>query len=163
MRSKAGGVFYIAAEDESGMKGRVRALKDRHGDADDFRLLTGCSDLMSKDSPDLRALIDAVKDQRPSLIIIDTMTMAFQGLEENEAAAMGRVVTVARDLASFDWQSCVAGTERTHPLRCPLRPTAAGESSNAFAQQPRAIPSCAVARYLSSAATFSGHGRSTRN
>lgn len=101
MRTKPGKVFYVAAEDETGMKGRVRALKDRHGNASDFTLVAGCSDLMSAGSPDLRALIEAVKAQKPKLIFIDTLAMAFPGLEENDGASMRRVVAVARKLASF--------------------------------------------------------------
>lgn len=101
MRAKGGKVFYVAAEDETGMRGRVRALKERWGDASDFRLVGGCSDLMTKGSADLKALLSCVEEQRPSLIVIDTLAMAFPGLEENDAASMSRVVAVARKLAGF--------------------------------------------------------------
>lgn len=101
MRAKSGKVFYVAAEDETGMRSRVRALKDRWGDAPDFLLVGGCSDLLSKGSADLRALFQAVEEQRPSLIFIDTLAMAFPGLEENDAASMGHAVAVARKLAGF--------------------------------------------------------------
>ncbi|WP_426027688.1 AAA family ATPase [Brevundimonas sp. TWP2-3-4b2] len=101
MRAKPGRVFYVAAEDPHGMRGRVTALKMRHGDAGDFTLVEGVSDLLSTDSQDLEALKSAVETQRPALIFLDTLAMAFPGLEENSAEAMGRVVAVARSLAQW--------------------------------------------------------------
>jgi len=99
MRTKAGPVFYVAAEDPHGMRGRVKALKLAHGDAPGFTLVEGVSDLLRVDSADLVALEGAVKERSPALIIVDTLAMAFPGLEENSAEAMGRVVSVARRLA----------------------------------------------------------------
>ena len=98
MRTKPGGVFYVAAEDPHGMRGRVTALRLTHGDADGFTLVEGVSNLLTKDSPDLAALRAAVADRKPALIVIDTLAMAFPGLEENAAEGMGRVVAVARSL-----------------------------------------------------------------
>ena len=97
-RTRQGGVFYVAAEDETGLQMRVAALRREHGDADGFNVVAGVSDLLDKDSGQLAALVEAVKAQRPSLVILDTLAMAFPGLEENDAAAMGRVVHVARRL-----------------------------------------------------------------
>lgn len=99
MRTRPGKVFYVAAEDPTGMRGRVQALKAAHGDADRFRLVEGVSDLLASGSPDLAALVEAVKAEKPALIFIDTLAMAFPGLEENDAKAMGRIVAVARKLA----------------------------------------------------------------
>jgi hypothetical protein len=99
MRTRQSGVFYVAAEDPHGMAGRVAALKLEHGDAPGFELVTGLSGLLTEDSADLAALLAAVEERKPALIFLDTVQMAFPGLEENEAAPMGRVVRVARDLA----------------------------------------------------------------
>lgn len=101
MRSRQGSVFYVAAEDPHGMKGRVTALKIRHGSADSFALVEGVSDLLSDDSPHLAALLAAVEAQRPALVFIDTLAMAFPGLEENSAEGMGRVVAAARSLTAW--------------------------------------------------------------
>ena len=101
MRTKAAPVFYVAAEDEAGMQERVRALRAEHGEAHRFKLVKGVSNLLAKDSPDLKALRQAVKDQRPGLIVIDTLSIAFPGLEENSAEGMGRVVAVARALTKW--------------------------------------------------------------
>lgn len=105
-RVKQGRVFYVAAEDEHGMRGRVSALRSKYGDADAFTLVGGVSDLLSEDvkgkgSRHLRALREAVKERRPSLIVIDTLAMAFPGLEENSAEGMGRVVAAARSLTKW--------------------------------------------------------------
>ena len=99
LRTRSSPVFYVAAEDESGMRGRIRALAELHGDAEDFKLVGGVSDLLVKNSADLKALIAAVKRDRPGLIVVDTLAMAFPGLEENSAEGMGRVVAVSRALA----------------------------------------------------------------
>lgn len=109
-RVKAGVVFYVAAEDEHGMRGRVTALRGEYGDADAFTLVGGVTDLLTEDvrgkgSRDFRALRQAVKERRPALIVIDTLAMAFPGLEENSAEGMGRVVAVARALT--EWGAAV--------------------------------------------------------
>lgn len=105
MRTKQGGVFYVAAEDPHGMRGRVKALKTAHGDAPTFHLVEGVSDLLASESPDLAALRAAAKERRPALIFIDTLAMAFPGLEENSSEAMGRVVAAARGLT--EWGAAV--------------------------------------------------------
>ncbi|MFT4913332.1 MAG: hypothetical protein ACI9YM_001929 [Brevundimonas sp.] len=101
MRTKPGKVFYVAAEDPHGMRGRVTALKLTHGDAPDFTLVEGVSDLLLPDSPDLAALLEVVEARRPALIFLDTLAMSFPGLEENSAQDMGKVVAVARSLTQF--------------------------------------------------------------
>ena len=98
MRTKPGITLYVAAEDSHGMRSRISALRLEHGDAPDFVLVDGVSDLLSRDSPDLKALSAAVQERRPSLVFIDTLAMAFPGLEENSAEQMSRVVEVARSL-----------------------------------------------------------------
>ena len=98
LRTKPGRVFYVAAEDPHGMRGRVTGLRLRHGDAPDFVLVEGVSDLLATGSPDLVALRAAIADQRPSLVFLDTLAMSFPGLEENTAEDMGRVVSIARSL-----------------------------------------------------------------
>lgn len=105
MRTKAGGVFYVAAEDSHGMRGRVTALKLAHGDAPNFKLVDGVSRLLpaagEKRAPDLQALLDAAKAQRPALIFIDTLAIAFGSFEENSAEAMNQIVRIARALTTW--------------------------------------------------------------
>lgn len=99
-RTRQGGVFYVAPEDEFGLRNRVSALRKAYGDADEFRLVGGVSNL-SEGSQDYRDLMKAIEREKPALIIVDTLAMAFPGLEENSSEAMGKVVKVARRLASF--------------------------------------------------------------
>jgi len=80
LRTKPGKVLYVAAEDAHGMKNRVAALRRRDGDAPDFYVVDGVTDLLEEDSPDLAALRDAVEEVRPALIFIDTLAMAFRDL-----------------------------------------------------------------------------------
>lgn len=42
-----------------------------------------------------------MKRDRPGLIVIDTLAMAFPGMDENSAEGMGRVVAVARALTKW--------------------------------------------------------------
>lgn len=128
MRTKAGGVFYVAAEDSHGMRGRVTALKLAHGDAPGFKLVDGVSRLLpaagEKRAPDLQALLDAAKAQRPALIFIDTLAIAFGSFEENSAEAMNQIVRIARALTT--WGAAVvlihhdtkseSGTPRGHSV-----------------------------------------------
>ncbi|MFN3844501.1 MAG: bifunctional DNA primase/polymerase [Paracoccaceae bacterium] len=107
LRTRQGGVFYVACEDESGMAGRVTALHSELGEAEGFRLVRGCADLFSpgqvkgKGSPHLQALRRAVKAAKPRLVVIDTLAMAMPGMEENDAAGMARVVSIGRALARW--------------------------------------------------------------
>lgn len=96
-RVKAGGVFYVAAEDSHGMRGRVQAMEAELGDAPDFKVVEGVTDLLSKQGQ-LRALQREVMQRRPALVVIDTLAVAFPGLEENDAKGMGQVVAAARCL-----------------------------------------------------------------
>ena len=98
-RTKPGPVLYVAAEDAIGMRGRLAALRRVYGDAPNLHLVEGLSDLHSPDSPDRAELARIVAEVRPVLIVLDTLAMAFPGLEENSAEAMGRVVAVGRGLA----------------------------------------------------------------
>lgn len=98
LRTKPGRVLYVAAEDAHGMKNRVKALRGQYGDAPDFYVVDGVTDLLEDDSPDLAALRAVVDDKRPALIFLDTLAMSFRDLEENDAASMNRVVAIARSL-----------------------------------------------------------------
>ena len=99
-RTRQGGVFYVAVEDGHGMRGRLSALRQNHGEADAFHLVSGVSDLLSKKG-ELAELRAAMMAHRPALIIIDTLAIAFPGLEENTAEGMGQVVAAARSLTNW--------------------------------------------------------------
>lgn len=104
MRVRQGKTFYVAAEGAGGMRKRVTALRRRYGDAPGFHLVVGVSNLMPKKngpSQDHKDLLEAVKRERPAVIIIDTIARAFAGLEENSSEGMGNVIHVAQSLTQW--------------------------------------------------------------
>jgi hypothetical protein len=98
-RTRQGGVFYIAAEDVHGMRGRVHALQLRHGDAPGFYVVDGIGSLLEK--ADVDALRGLVEQHKPKLIFIDTLAVACPGIDENTSQDMGRVVDMARSLSKL--------------------------------------------------------------
>ena len=99
-RVREGLVFYVPAEDPHGMRQRVHALQLEHGDViENFRVVEGIGSLLDQDSRDPDVLFDLVKEQRPALIVIDTIAAAFRGIRENDSDDMGKVTSYARMLA----------------------------------------------------------------
>ena len=97
LRVKAGRTLYVAAEDFTGMRQRVHALKLRHGDAPDFAL----AEVGNLREPlNVTTLRDTVTAYQPALVVIDTLGAAWAGLDENSSQDMGAVVAVARALAA---------------------------------------------------------------
>ena len=97
LRVRQGKAWYVAAEDSHGMRQRVRGLRLSHGDAPDFALVQGVGSLL--DPAEVAALRALAIEHKPALIMIDTVAMAFPGIDENTSADMGRVVAAARALA----------------------------------------------------------------
>lgn len=103
-RTKQGTVFYVAAEDEAGMRQRVHALRQRHGAAPGFHLIAGVTGLVDTGdaiTPDLAALLLHVEEHRPALIVVDTLAASAAGLDENSSAEMSRIVKAMRSLTRF--------------------------------------------------------------
>ena len=103
-RVRQGVVLYIAAEDGPGMRLRVRALKQEHGDAPDFNLIDVAVDLMRPtENERLQELIEHIRRLQPVFIIIDTLAASFPGLKENQGdmEGMGRVIQLANELSSY--------------------------------------------------------------
>jgi hypothetical protein len=99
-RTRAVPVLYLAAEDGSGMKQRVRALYERMGDSPNFYLQPVPVDFLNGASGDVAAVEKLVLQIRPGLIIVDTIARAFPGLKENDPDQMGNVVRVARSFTT---------------------------------------------------------------
>ncbi|MGE0418518.1 MAG: AAA family ATPase [Acetobacteraceae bacterium] len=98
LRTKPARTLYVAAEDATGMRQRVHALKLRHGDAPDFAL---CETGNLRDPGAAALLRDTVRQYMPALVVIDTVGAAWAGMDENSAQDMGAVVAAARDLAAM--------------------------------------------------------------
>lgn len=101
MRTRQGKVFYIACENETDMKRRVKALRDRHGPAADFHLVLNGGGNLKKGNPYLRTLLEEIKRQRPALVVIDTFAAAMPGFEENSSEGMGQAIAVAKSLGRY--------------------------------------------------------------
>ena len=96
-RTRPGRVLYLAAEDGAGMRQRIHALRQRHGDAPDFALAeTG----NLRDPAAVTLLSNTVAQWKPALVVVDTLGAAFAGMDENAAADMGQVVALARRIAA---------------------------------------------------------------
>jgi hypothetical protein len=97
-RSRAGVVIYIAAEAGQSIRNRFKAFKDHHG-VEDLRvaLVTVPVDLLNPfaDSDRVIALARQIEKEfgEPvTLIIIDTLSRAMQGGDENSGEVMGTLV-----------------------------------------------------------------------
>lgn len=86
-------VVYVAAEGGRGAMRRLHALVSESGRHDvPFRLLPSSVDLLRADA-DLEPLISAVKDvEGVGLIVIDTLSRALAGGDENSSVDMGKLV-----------------------------------------------------------------------
>lgn len=100
MRTKPGKVFYIPAENESDMQLRIRALRQELGPADDFRLVMGGSAAL-KNAAFMRKLKTAIKHERPSMIVVDTLAAAMPGFDENSSEGMGEAIALVRSLTQW--------------------------------------------------------------
>lgn len=101
MRTREGPVFYLACENETDMKRRVKALHDNRGAADNFRLVLGGGGNLKAGSKFHRALLKQIERDRPVLVVIDTLAAAMPGFEENSSEGMGQAIAVAKSLGKF--------------------------------------------------------------
>lgn len=87
------GVVYVATEGGRGAAKRVAVLQSRIGPAPRFFMLRQNVDLLRADA-DLRPLIDAICElgQPIGLIVIDTLSRAMAGGDENAPTDMGVMV-----------------------------------------------------------------------
>lgn len=106
MRTKAGGVLYVAAEDPAGMQGRVAALRSELGAGANFTLVSGVGSLLPG-SPQLAALKREVRRRQPMIVFIDTLALAFGGIDENSSQDMAKVIAASRGLADLGPAVCL--------------------------------------------------------
>lgn len=98
-QTRQGTVAYIAAEGGKGILKRIRALKERHADAGDIPLyVIPCPvDLLHAEA-DLKPLIAEIEAIKKAsgrdieLVVIDTLSRAIAGGNENDSQDMGRFV-----------------------------------------------------------------------
>ena len=89
LRTRAGRTLIVAAEDVSGTHKRVAALGGRFGHSAECAVV----EVGNLREPSARAELAAViAEYRPVLVIIDTLAMAFAGMDENSSQDMGEAV-----------------------------------------------------------------------
>jgi len=84
-------VVYVATEGGYGVRNRLVALRERYGAEQTVRLaLIPCPVDLSGRGADVQPLLDAIAAVgRPSLIIVDTLSRALHGGDENSSEGMG--------------------------------------------------------------------------
>lgn len=97
MRTERGAVVYVAAEGGRGVYGRVAALKAKYGAAAigvPFHVLPASVDLRRRDA-DLGPLVAAIRGigEPVALIVVDTLSRAMAGGDENSSVDMGNIVS----------------------------------------------------------------------
>lgn len=97
-KTAAGLVLYVAAEGGLAAKRRVRALREKYGAAGGrFKLVVSPVNLRDPNA-DIGPLLELIAGlaERPVLIVIDTLSRAMAGGDENSSVDMGALV------AAFD-------------------------------------------------------------
>ncbi|WP_310538784.1 AAA family ATPase [Phenylobacterium sp.] len=92
--TKVGKVLYVAAEDAEGIRWRCKLMQNSLGPALGFRITDQICDLYEPHKFDLYSFNDATQlikyiyDEGVSVVIIDTLSRAFPGLDENNHRSM---------------------------------------------------------------------------
>ncbi len=89
---------YIALEGEAGVANRIKAYVSRHGLApEDIRYVTQQFNLL--DADDINDLADAIRAAGTTdVVVLDTLSRATSGSDENDSKAMGQIVSAAKIL-----------------------------------------------------------------
>ena len=103
MRTEKGAVLYLAYEDFEGVTRRIAGLYHRVGPTENFLLKPDTGNLYTEDeegnSFPIYRLTKYARENCISLIVVDTLAIAFAGVEENDHKSMGRVIERAKYLA----------------------------------------------------------------
>jgi hypothetical protein len=97
---KRGPVLYIAAEGASGLQRRAKAWLEHYGLTEKAARLLVWDRPIALHEPDvLSEFIQAINQEEPALIVVDTLARCAVGLEENSSADMGRYADAVDALA----------------------------------------------------------------
>lgn len=91
-------VTYIALEGEAGVAGRIKAYQSRHGSTSlDIRYVAQPFKLLEAD--DINELAEAILAAGTGdVVVLDTLSRATPGLDENDSKAMGLIIASAKIL-----------------------------------------------------------------
>ncbi len=98
---REGTILYVASEDGAGMERRVRALREQFGDTEKFRLLPEVVDLWSNTSLDLMQISATISAFTPSVIVLDTFSRCFPGMDENASRDMSFAIAKIRQMTTI--------------------------------------------------------------
>jgi hypothetical protein len=92
-RVKACSVLFVAAEGEAVLAARLKAIRDKHGDAPKFHLIAQPVDLLHPYG-DLDSVLKAARHPRigAKLIVLDTLNRLMAGGDENGPEDMGKFI-----------------------------------------------------------------------
>lgn len=100
-----GKVLYLCGEGKHGINERVEAWEAEYNDGhqvpDEEFLVFGDVTSLTKstaDAPRLKALHWIIYSYKPDVIVVDTLARYSEGVEENSATDMGRVISVVDEL-----------------------------------------------------------------
>lgn len=95
-RVKACSVTYIALEGEAGLSRRVDAYRIRHGStAPNMRYMVQPFRLL--DADDINELVRAIQTSGTGdVVVLDTLSRATPGSDENDSKAMGQIIAAAK-------------------------------------------------------------------
>lgn len=107
-RSRPTGVVYLAAEGANGVRKRIVALRSRIGALNGrFKFYGGQTDLTDEDKLiELRQTLDFARAELEAaghtlgIVVVDTLSAAAPGLDENTSSAMGAVLGQLQGLAA---------------------------------------------------------------
>jgi AAA domain len=90
-RVKQTPILYLIAEGEAGIGKRVKALVGRYGRCADFHVIAQPIDLLRSNASagDLHDVIEAANMHQVGLIVVDTVSRAMMGGDENAPTDMG--------------------------------------------------------------------------
>lgn len=94
-RVKPARILYVAAEGEHGIINRIEALRRKHGDSPNFHFIAQPVDLLHPYGH-LADLKSAAKNR--NLVVLDTLSRALAGGDENSPSDMGTVVAHVTEL-----------------------------------------------------------------
>ena len=91
-------VTYVALEGEAGVAGRIKAYHARHGSpSSNIRYVAQPFELIDDD--DINELAEAINAAGTSdVLVLDTLSRAIAGLDENDSKAMGQIIAGAKKL-----------------------------------------------------------------
>lgn len=95
--TKRSGVLYLALEGGGGIRKRFAALKREHPDADASRMMLASESIdLCNSKDDYKAVIEAANSIPGGcgLIVIDTLSRAMAGGDENSPVDMGRFIAI---------------------------------------------------------------------